>query len=82
VQKRLAILALPVSVVAAYTVFVAEASRFPMVTAWDHLCTDWFTRLHPRFRTPTRSLTTIVLLAVMFSILASAGGGARSRSNC
>ena len=35
----------------------------------------WFTRLHPRFRTPTRSLTVIVLLALVFSFLASAGTG-------
>jgi amino acid transporter len=74
---RLAILALAVSVVAAYTVVVAEASRLPMVAAWDHLFPDWFTRLHPRFRTPTRSLTTIVLLAVVFSVLASTGTGAQ-----
>lgn len=72
---RLAIVALAISVVAAYTVVVAEASRLPMVAAWDHLFPAWFTRLHPRFRTPTRSLAVIVLLAVTFSFLASAGTG-------
>jgi amino acid transporter len=72
---RLAIVALAISVVAAYTVVVAEASRLPMVAAWDHLFPAWFTRLHPRFRTPTRSLTVIVLLALAFSFLASAGTG-------
>ena len=55
--------------IAAYTVIVAEASRLPMVAAWDHLFPAWFTRLHPRFRTPTRSLTVIVLLAVLLSIV-------------
>ena len=72
---RLAIVALAISVVAAYTVVVAEASRLPMVAAWDHLFPAWFTRLHPRFGTPTRSLIVIVLLAVVFSFLASAGTG-------
>jgi amino acid transporter len=48
-----------------------------MVAAWDHLFPAWFTRLHPRFRTPTRSLTVIVLLAMVFSFLASAGTGAQ-----
>jgi amino acid transporter len=72
---RLAIVALAISVVAAYTVVVAEASRLPMVAAWDHLFPAWFTRLHPHFRTPTRSLTVIVLLALVFSFLASAGAG-------
>ena len=74
---RIAIVALAISVVAAYTVVVAEASRLPMVAAWDHLFPAWFTRLHPRFRTPTRSITVIVLLAVVFSFLASAGTGAQ-----
>jgi len=46
-----------------------------MVAAWDHLFPAWFTRLHPRFRTPTRSLTVIVLIALVFSFLASAGAG-------
>ena len=69
--------ALAISVVASYTIVVAEASRLPMVAAWDHLFPDWFTRLHPRFRTPTRSLAVIVLLAVVFSFLASAGTGAQ-----
>jgi amino acid transporter len=72
---RLAIIALAISVVAAYTVVVAEASRLPMVAAWDHLFPGWFTRLHPRFRTPTRSLAVIVFLALVFSFLASAGAG-------
>ena len=74
---RLAIVALAISVAAAYTVVVAEASRLPMVAAWDHLFPSWFTRLHPRFRTPTRSLTVIVLVALVFSLLASAGTGAQ-----
>jgi amino acid transporter len=72
---RLAIVALAISVAAAYTVVVAEASRLPMVAAWDHLFPSWFTRLHPRFRTPTRSLTVIVLVSLVFSFLASAGTG-------
>jgi amino acid transporter len=74
---RLAIVALAISVVASYTVIVAEASRLPMVAAWDHLFPAWFTRLHPRFRTPTRSLIVIVVVSLVFSLLASAGTGAQ-----
>jgi amino acid transporter len=47
-----------------------------MVAAWDHLIPAWFTRLHPRYGTPTRSLAVIVLVAVLFSLLASSGAGA------
>jgi amino acid transporter len=74
---RAAILAVAVATIAQYAVIVAETSRLPMVAAWDHLIPNWFTRLHPRFRTPTRSLTVIGLLAVSCSCLASAGTGAQ-----
>jgi amino acid transporter len=71
--SRAAILALAVATIAQFAVIVAETSRLPMVAAWDHLIPAWFTRLHPRFRTPTRSLAVIGLLSVSFSCLASAG---------
>jgi amino acid transporter len=74
---RTAILALAVSLVAQYAVIVAETSRLPMVAAWDHLIPAWFTRLHPRYRTPTRSLAVIVALAVLCCFLASAKAGAQ-----
>lgn len=73
--SRIAILALAVALVAQYAVIVAETSRLPMVAGWDHLIPAWFTRLHPRFRTPVRSLGVIVVLAVLFCFLASAGTG-------
>jgi amino acid transporter len=72
-----AILALAIAVLAGYAMIVAEASRLPMVAGWDHLFPVWFTRLHPRFRTPARSITVIVLLSLSFSFLASAGTGSQ-----
>jgi amino acid transporter len=73
---RAAILALTFAIVAQAAVYIAETSRLPMVAAWDHLIPPWFTRLHPRYRTPIRSLAVISLAAVMFSFLASSTAGA------
>jgi amino acid transporter len=73
---RGAILALALALCAQAAVYIAEISRLPMVAAWDHLLPPWFTRLHPRFRTPTRSLAVIVLTAVLMALLASYGAGA------
>jgi amino acid transporter len=70
---RSAILALALATVAQFALIVAETSRLPLVAAWDHLLPAWFTRLHPRYRTPTRSLAVIVALAVIAALLASAG---------
>jgi amino acid transporter len=72
---RGAILLLAVATVAQYAIIVAETARLPMVAAWDHLLPAWFTRLHPRYRTPTRSLAVIVVLAVLLCFLATAGSG-------
>jgi glutamate:GABA antiporter len=73
---RAAILALTLALIAQAAVYIAETSRLPMVAAWDHLLPAWFTRLHPRYRTPTRSLAVIALMAVLFSFLASSDAGA------
>jgi amino acid transporter len=65
--------AFAIGTIAQYAVIVAETSRLPMVAAWDHLIPAVFTRLHPRFRTPTVSLITIVGVSFTFSVLATVG---------
>ena len=74
---RATILALGVSLVAQYTVMVAETSRLPMVTGWDGMVPAWFTRLDPRWKTPTRSIAAIVLVAIGVGMLATYGTGAQ-----
>jgi amino acid transporter len=76
VLSRAAILGLTLALIAQAAVYIAETSRLPMVAAWDHLIPAWFTHLHPRYRTPTRSLAVIASAAVLFSLLASADAGA------
>jgi amino acid transporter len=76
VLSRAAILGLTFAMIAQAAVYIAETSRLPMVAAWDHLIPAWFTRLHPRYRTPTRSMAIIALAAVLFSLLASSNAGA------
>jgi amino acid transporter len=71
------ILALAVALVAQYAVIVAETSRLPMVTGWDGMIPAWFTRLDPRWRTPTRSIAVIVAVAICMGVLATYGTGAQ-----
>jgi glutamate:GABA antiporter len=56
---------------------VAETSRLPMVAGWDGMIPAWFTRLDPRWRTPTRSISVIVVLAIVMGLLATYGTGAQ-----
>jgi amino acid transporter len=74
---RAAILVLGIALIAQFAVIVAETSRLPMVAAWDHLIPAWFTELHPKYRTPTRSLAVIVTLSVLMCFFASSGASAQ-----
>ncbi|MDR3736379.1 MAG: APC family permease [Acidobacteriaceae bacterium] len=72
---RCAIFALALSVVAQYSVIIAATSRLPLVAGWDHLVPQWFTRLHPRYRTPTRSIYFITLCALALGLGSLYGAG-------
>lgn len=50
-------------------------SRMPMVAGWDHLLPAWFTRLHPRFRTPVNSILFAGALILGLALIALAGVG-------
>jgi amino acid transporter len=69
------ILALAAAQVAQFAVIVAESSRLPMVAGWDSLLPQWFTRLHPRYGTPVRSLIAITLASLVAVVLATVGTG-------
>ncbi len=71
------ILVLGIALVAQYAVIVAETSRLPMVAGWDGILPAWFTRLDPRWKTPTRSIAVIVLVAIVLGVLATYGTGAQ-----
>lgn len=53
------------------------ASRLPMLAGWDHLLPEWFTRLHPRHRTPAGSIVFVGAVVLVFSVLANLGVGSQ-----
>jgi amino acid transporter len=42
-------------------------SRMPMVAGWDRIIPAWFSKLHPRYRTPVNSVLFIGVCAVVFA---------------
>ena len=48
-------------------------SRLPMTAGWDHIIPAWFTRLHPRRRTPVNSILFVASLTMGFVILSVLG---------
>src|SRR6266545_4368542 len=72
----------PVTILVLLCVRVAQASvmftgntRMPMVAGWDGLLPDWFTRLHPRHRTPVNSIVFVGAVTFAFSIAGLIGVG-------
>jgi amino acid transporter len=53
----------------------AGNTRLPMVAGWDGLLPAWFTRLHPRFRTPTNSILFVGAVTAGLSLAGQAGVG-------
>jgi amino acid transporter len=53
------------------------ASRLPMLAGWDHLLPAWSTRLHPRYRTPTGSISFVAGAMLIFAVCANLGVGSQ-----
>jgi len=70
---RFVILLLQIRILGAASFIFTGVARLPMAAGWDHLIPEWFSRLHPRFRTPTRSILVATALIAALIVLGSAG---------
>jgi amino acid transporter len=61
--------------VAQASVMFAGTTRLPMVAGWDGVLPAWFTRLHPRRRTPVNSILFVGAVTLAFSIAGLIGVG-------
>jgi amino acid transporter len=61
--------------VAQASVMFTGSTRMPMVAGWDGLLPDWFTRMHPRYRTPANSIVFVGAATFAFSIAGLVGVG-------
>ena len=78
----IAALIVPIALVLLMTLRVAQASvnftgtsRLPMVAGWDHLLPQWFTRLHPRRKTPVNSILVVGGITLALGLLSLIGVG-------
>ncbi|MEN3368737.1 MAG: glutamate:GABA antiporter [Verrucomicrobiota bacterium] len=77
-----AALVVPIALALLMILRVAQASvnftgltRLPMVAGWDHLMPAWFTKLHPRFKTPANSILFVGLVTIALGALSLIGVG-------
>jgi amino acid transporter len=72
-----AILFLLTNYLSSFSLNFAANTRLPMCAGWDHLLPQWFTRLHPRYRTPVNSILFLGGITLAASIAVLAGVGAQ-----
>ncbi len=73
VLARLAILLLQIRILGTASFIFTGVTRLPMAAGWDHLIPESFSRLHPRFRTPTNSILLGAGAIAALLLLAFAG---------
>jgi amino acid transporter len=71
----IAILLISGRTIANSSIVLTGATRMPMVAGWDNLLPRWFTKLHPRYRTPVNSILFVGLVALAFGAAGIVGVG-------
>jgi amino acid transporter len=72
-----AVLFLLTNYLSSFSLNFAANTRLPMCAGWDHLLPQWFTRLHPRYRTPVNSIFFLGGITLAASIAVLVGVGAQ-----
>jgi amino acid transporter len=68
-----AIVLVQLRLLGAASLLFTGATRLPMAAGWDHLVPEWFTRMHPRWKTPVNSIVFAGALMLALIVLAMAG---------
>ena len=69
------ILLMTLRTISSTSVHVTGSSRLPMVAGWDRLLPNWFSRLHPRYRTPVNSIIFVGATTLFIAITSQIGAG-------
>src|ERR1700726_4800931 len=69
------ILLMTVRSISSTSVHVTGSSRLPMVAGWDQLLPGWFSRLHPRYKTPINSIIFVGATVLVIAIASQIGAG-------
>jgi len=69
------ILLMTVRTISATSIHVTGSSRLPMVAGWDRLLPNWFSYLHPRYKTPVNSIVFVGATTLLIAIASQIGAG-------
>jgi len=69
----IAILGITVRSIALMSIYFAGNTRLPMVAGWDRLLPAWFSRLHPKYKTPVNSILFVAAVTMVLAMLSLTG---------
>ena len=69
----IAILGVVARLIALMSIYFTGNTRLPLVAGWDRLLPQWFTRLHPKYKTPTNSILFVGAVTVVLGLLSRRG---------
>lgn len=69
----IAILGITVRTIALMSIYFAGNTRLPMVAGWDRLLPAWFSRLHPKYKTPINSILFVAAVMMVLTGLSLLG---------
>jgi len=69
----IAILGIAVRTIALMSIYFAGNTRLPMVAGWDRLLPAWFSRLHPKYKTPINSILFVAAVTLVLGLLSLTG---------
>jgi len=69
----IAILGITVRTIALMSIYFAGNTRLPMVAGWDRLLPAWFSRLHPKYKTPINSILFVGAVTLLLGLLSLTG---------
>jgi glutamate:GABA antiporter len=75
IAAGIAILLITGRTIANSSIVFTGTTRMPMVAGWDNLLPRWFTKLHPRYRTPINSIVFLGIVSMVFGAAGIAGVG-------
>jgi amino acid transporter len=75
VIASIGIVLMTVRSISSTSVHLTGSSRLPMVAGWDRLLPIWFSRLHPKYKTPLNSIIFVCLTTLVIAISSQIGAG-------
>jgi amino acid transporter len=73
----IAIFGVVMRTIALMSMYFTANTRLPMVAGWDRLLPSWFTRLHPKHKTPTNSILFVGAVTLVLGLLSLTGVNAQ-----